>query len=259
MFRNIAELWRFRALVVALVGRHLSARYRGSMLGFIWSFLNPLCLIAVYALVFQYYIRFNSVDNYTFFMFTGLLPWIWFSSGLLEATASISGGGSLVTKAMFPAHVLPAVAVLTNLMNFVFALPLLFGFMLLCGLVPTVSMLILPVVLISQLLFMLGLAFALAAINVHFRDVQHILGNVMTLWFFLCPILYPSTVVPEALRFTLVLNPMATMTVMYHDVFFDGVLPDITSVVFTLSCACVTFLIGNLIFNHYRETFAELV
>ena len=133
MFRNVSELWKYRALIWALVGRHLRARYRGSILGFLWSFLNPLCLIAVYSLVFQYYIRFNDVQHYSLFMFAGMLPWIWFSSGLLEATGSISGGGSLVTKAMFPPHILPMVSVLTNLANFIFAIPLLFGFMLVAG------------------------------------------------------------------------------------------------------------------------------
>jgi len=100
--RILSELWRFRALVWALVCRHLNARYRGSTLGFIWSFLNPMCLIAVYSLVFRYYVRFESVPHYTLFMFAGLLPWLWFSSGLLEAVGSISAGGSLITKAMFP-------------------------------------------------------------------------------------------------------------------------------------------------------------
>ena len=130
MGRTIYELWRYRALVAALVLRHLRARYRGSVLGFVWSFLNPLCLIAVYSLVFRYYIRFEDVEHYTLFLFTGLLPWIWFSSGLIEATSAISSGGSLITKAMFPAHILPIVAVITNLAHFMFAIPLLLVVML---------------------------------------------------------------------------------------------------------------------------------
>jgi ABC-type polysaccharide/polyol phosphate export permease len=130
MKRIAKEIWKFRALIWALVSRHLKARYRGSLLGFFWSFLNPLFLIGVYSLVFKYYIRFQDQENYTVFMFTGLLPWIWFSSGLLESTNSISGGGSLITKAIFPAHVLPIVSVLTNLIHFIFAIPLLILIML---------------------------------------------------------------------------------------------------------------------------------
>lgn len=259
MLRNVAEMWRFRTLISALVSRHLNARYRGSVLGFVWSFLNPLCLIGVYALVFKYYIRFNEVEHYTLFLFAGLLPWIWFSTGMLEATASISSGGSLITKAMFPAHILPTVSVLTNLMNFLFAIPLLIGFMLFLGVMPTWNLAALPFVLLNEGIFLLGLSLALSALNVHFRDIQHILGNIITLWFFLCPILYPVHVIPEKMRFTLIFNPVALYTSMYHDIFIDGRLPELMPFIFTLAVACVTFLLGNMIFNRYREEFAELV
>ena len=259
MKRNLIELWRYRALVWALVCRHLNARYRGSVLGFIWSFLNPLCLIAVYSLVFQYYIRFHDVHHYTLFLFAGLLPWIWFSSGLLEATGAISGGGSLITKAMFPAHILPVVAVLTNLANFIFAIPLLLTFMLLTGITPSMSVLYLPLVIFLELVFLLGLGLALSALNVHYRDVQHILGNLMTLWFFLCPIIYPISNVPESFRFTLLLNPVALFTEMYQSIFLDGNSPQAMKLVLTAAVAGLSFIFGSAIFNRYREGFAELV
>jgi ABC-type polysaccharide/polyol phosphate export permease len=259
MTRNITEMWRFRALMMALVNRHLSSRYRGSILGFVWSFLNPLCLIAVYALVFKYYIRFDHVQNYTLFLFAGLLPWIWFSSGVLEATSSISSGGSLITKAMFPPHILPVVAVVTNFANYIFALPLLIGFMLFSGEVPTIAVLALPIVLVLQLIFMTGLSLGLSALNVYFRDIQHILANFMNLWFFVCPILYPESTVPARFKFTIILNPVAQLTRMYQQIFIEGVFPDMMSVFFTLTIACATFLVGNMLFNNYREGFAELV
>ncbi len=259
MKRNLVELWRYRALIWALVCRHLNARYRGSVLGFIWSFLNPLCIIAVYSLVFRYYIRFESVEHYTLFLFAGLLPWIWFSSGLLEATSAISSGGSLMTKALFPPQILPVVAVLTNLINFLFAIPLLLGFMLLVGISPGISFLSLPVVLFVELLFLLGLSLALSALNVHYRDIQHILGNLLTLWFFLCPIIYPITNVPERFRFTLTLNPVASFTAMYQDIFLNKTMPDWSHLGIVFCISLLTFMIGNFIFNRYREGFAELV
>lgn len=259
MIRNLIELWRYRALVAALVGRHLRARYRGSVLGFVWSFLNPLCLIAVYSLVFQYYIRFQDVEHYTLFLFTGLLPWIWFSSGLIEAICSISSGGSLITKAMFPPQILPLVAVLTNLCNFLFAIPLLLGFMLLCGVYPKASILFLPGVILIELLFLYGLGLLFAALNVRYRDVQHIMGNLITLWFFLCPILYPAENVPDAFRFTLWLNPVALFTKWYHQVFLEGTLPDGLSFLFAFLVSLLVFVVGNMVFNHFREEFAELI
>ncbi len=259
MFRNLSELWKFRSLIFALVSRHLRARYRGSLLGFLWSFLNPLCLIAVYSLVFQYYIRFNEVDKYSLFLFAGLLPWIWFSSGLLEATSSISGGGSLVTKAMFPAHILPVVSVLTNLANFLFAIPLLFLFMLAVGKSVEPSLLFLPLVIFIELIFLAGLSLAVSALNVHYRDIQHILGNLMTLWFFLCPIVYPASNVPEKFRFTLLLNPVAVFTEMYQGMFINGVSPQPEKLLLSACVAGIAWIAGCLVFNRYRESFAELV
>ncbi|MCC6221581.1 MAG: ABC transporter permease [Deltaproteobacteria bacterium] len=259
MNRNIRELWKYRALVWALLCRHLSARYRGSVLGFVWSFLNPLCLIAVYSLVFRFYIRFDDVENYTLFLFTGLLPWIWFSSGLLEATSAISSGGSLITKAMFPAHVLPIVAVLTNLMHFLFAIPILLGFMLVVGVNMSPSLISLPLVIAVELVFIAGLSLLLSALNVYYRDIQHILGNVMTLLFFLCPILYPVENIPAKFRFTIYLNPLALFTRMYHEIFLEGVFPAWNLLALVASIALLTFLMGNLVFNRYREGFAELV
>jgi ABC-type polysaccharide/polyol phosphate export permease len=259
MKRILFELWKYRALLWALVQRHLHARYRGSLLGFVWSFLNPLCLIAVYSLVFQYYIRFNSVENYTLFLFAGLLPWIWFSSGLLEATGSISGGGSLITKALFPPHILPLVAVLTNLIHFLLAIPLLLGFMLICGVLPGASLAMLPLVLFVETLFLAGLSLALAALNVHYRDVQHILGNLMTLWFFLCPILYPIETVPEKFRFTLLFNPVALFTEMYQAMFLHGAFPSMSSLAMTFGISLAMCFFGASVFNYYRDEFAELI
>lgn len=257
--RVVTELWRYRALLWALVCRHVNARYRGSMLGFVWSFLNPLCLIAVYSLVFQYYIRFDGTPHYTLFLFAGLLPWIWFSSGLIEATGAISGGGSLVTKAMFPPHILPIVSILTNLANFLFAIPLLIGVMLYSGIIPGAEILLLPVVILVELIFMAGLALGLSAINVHYRDVQHILGNVMSLWFFLCPIIYPVSNVPERFKATLLLNPVALFTEMYHAILLEGAMPQLDKLLFTAVIALTAFVIGAKVHYHYREGFAELV
>lgn len=259
MKRNLIELWKFRSLVAALIVRHLNARYRGSVLGFVWSFLNPLCLIAVYALVFKYYIRFDKVDHYTLFLFAGLLPWIWFSSALIESTSSISSGGSLISKALFPPHILPLVAVLTNMINFILALPLLLLFMLFSGVIPGLSFLALPVVIFIELVFLSGLGLLFSALNVHYRDIQHVLGNFMTLWFFLCPIIYPLESIPEQFRFTLLLNPVALFTQMYHGILLENSFPNIKFLILTSAIAGVTLLLGNFVFNRYREEFAELV
>ncbi len=259
MKRNLLEFWKYRGLILALVGRHLRARYRGSILGFVWSFLNPLCLLAVYSFVFLYYMRFDSIENYSLFLFVGLLPWLWFSSGLLESVGSISGGGNLITKSLFPPHILPLVSVLTNLVHFLLAIPVLILFMLFSGVMPQLSLAWFPLVVFIELIFLAGLALMFSALNVQFRDVQHVLGNVMTFWFFLCPILYSVATIPDKFKPTIYLNPVALYTIMYRRIFLEGVSPGAMEVCLGILFAVVTFVLGNWVFNKCRDEFAELV
>jgi ABC-type polysaccharide/polyol phosphate export permease len=259
MLNSLRELYRYRALVAALVARHLALRYRGSALGFLWSLLNPLCLMLVYTLVFKYYIRFNEVPNYTIFLFCGLLPWIWITSGLSEGASAIVTSGHLITKSMFPAHILPAVAVITSLVNFLLSLPMLFVFMLVLGVPMHASLVFVPVVIALQFLLLLGAAVGLGSLNVLFRDVQHLLANVLSFLFFLCPIVYPASSVPDRFRFTLSLNPFAQLTVMYHDLILDGVVPPALSFFYVALWVGAALLAGYLIFARYRESFAELL
>ncbi|RMD84182.1 MAG: ABC transporter permease [Candidatus Dadabacteria bacterium] len=253
------EIYNYKSLIFALTKRHLAQRYRGSLLGFLWSFINPLCLMLVYALVFKYYIRFSAVDHYAIFLFTGLLPWLWFVSSLTEGVGSIVASGHLVTKAMFPAHVLPLVAVLTNLVNFILSLPLLFVFMAFYGVDFYPTLFALPALIALQAVFTYGLGLALASLNVYYRDVQHILGNVLNFLFFLCPILYPVDVVPERLRFTLDFNPLAVFTTGYHKIILDGALPSLLSWAFLLFSSLCALVLGIAIYNKNHETFAELL
>jgi lipopolysaccharide transport system permease protein len=257
--QQIAEVWRFRTLVWALTRRHLAARYRGSMLGFLWSLLNPLALMLVYTLVFSFYMKVASMEHYAIFVFCGLLPWLWMTSGLNEGTSSIVSSGHLITKSMFPAQILPVVSVLVTMLHFLFALPILLLFMLVAGMPIPLTALGLPVLVALQFLFLVGLALTFAALNVRFRDVQHIVSNLLTFLFFLCPIVYPSSVVPEKFRFTLELNPFALFTVLYHQLIFEGVLPSLQSVGLLVVFVMLAVTIGSLVFSRHRESFAELL
>ena len=178
MIAHAAELYRFRALIWTLVLRELRARYRGSLLGFLWSFLNPLLLMLVYVLVFSVYLR-VPMHGYAVFLFSGLLPWLWFSSSLGHAAGVIVGSGALVKRILFPAEILPLVSVLSNMVNMLLSLPLLFAFLLVFGIRPGPTLLFLPVLLGLQLSLTAGLALALAALNVHLLDVEQILANVL--------------------------------------------------------------------------------
>ncbi len=253
------QLIQFKSLIWALVTRHLAMRYRGSLLGFLWSFLNPLCLMLVYSLVFRYYARMPGISNYTVFLFTGLLPWLWISSALSEATSSIASSGHLITKSMFPAHILPLVPVITNFINYLLSLPLLFIFMWIDEIPFHSTLLFLPVLLAVQFLTLQGLGLLLGSLNVYFRDIQHILGNLLTFLFFLCPILYTPANVPDQFRFSIDLNPLAQFTISYHALILDGVFPSLYSIAVMLGFMALSLIAGYMVFDRHSESFAELL
>lgn len=255
---HLSELWRHRALVAALAGRELKGRYRGSVLGFLWTFLNPLLLLCVYALVFSVYFR-VQMEHYAVFMFTGLLPWVFFSSSLIEGAGAITDGGSLVTKVMFPQQVLPAVKVVSNLANYILSLPILVAFLLASGVPVTKYFLAFPLVVVVHTLFTFALVLLLSCLNVFMRDTRHILNNLLTLWFFLTPILYPLTQVPERYRFLVYLNPASIFTLCYQDAFFWGRWPRWDFLGLMLLLSVVLLVLFIVVFEHYKEYFAEKI
>ena len=194
MLHNLARLGRYRGLIQSLVARELKARYRGSVLGFFWSFINPLLLLLVYSFVFKYVLpaKFKDVDHYELFLFCGLLPWTWFSSSLLESSGVLISGGNLIKKVLFPAEILPIVTVIANLVHFLLGLSILAVFLIYYQRpLYFVELAWFPVAVIVQLVFTLGCALLLSAVTVHFRDVRDILGHLITFWFFATPIIYP--------------------------------------------------------------------
>ena len=255
---HLRELYRYRGLVSSLVLRELKARYRGSLLGFLWTFLNPLMLLAVYALVFSVYFRIQ-MEHYAGFVFTGLLPWVWFSSSLLEGTTAIVSGGSLITKVLFPGQILPLVKVGANLLNYLLSLPILLIFLAVMGLSPGPVLVWLPLIVTAHLIFIAGLTLGMATLNVFLRDIQHILSNLVTLWFFLTPILYPLSQVPPAFRRWALLNPATLITLSYQDIFFYRRSPDLTHLAVFFLLALFTLVLGIVLFEHYKETLAEKI
>jgi ABC-type polysaccharide/polyol phosphate export permease len=256
--QHLVELLRYRSLINSLVGRELKARYRGSWLGFFWTFLNPLLLLAVYALVFNVYLRIR-MEHYAGFVFAGLLPWIWFASSLQEGATSITAGGSLVTKVIFPSQVLPLVRIFSNLINYLLGLPILFGFLWIMGVFQGWPLLWLPLILLIHLLFINGLVLMLATVNVFFRDIQHILANLLTLWFFLTPILYPISQVPPLFQKWVLLNPMTLFALAYQDLFFYNQMPNLRHLAVLWAVSLTLQGVGLLFFETYKETFAEKI
>lgn len=259
MLRHFRELYQYRGLLLSLVQRELKARYRGSVLGFFWTFLNPTLQMLVYALLFSVYMR-QKMENYTFFMFVGLLPWNWFASSLSGGASSISDRRDLMTKVRFPAQVLPTTVVVTNLSNYILSLPLMVGLGLLFGVWPSWHVVAFPVVLFTQLCFTLAVVYILSALNVRFRDLQHIVLNILMMWFFLTPVLYSVTTIPAQYRPLMIFtNPMAVLVTSYQAIFYEHRLPDALPLMALLSASLLLLWLASQIFESRREEFAESI
>jgi len=264
MLANLRRLVRYRGLIQTLVVRELKARYRGSILGFFWSFFNPLLLLLVYTLVFSVILpgfRGGDLEPYALFLFCGLLPWTWFSSAVLEASQSLISSGNLIKKVLFPAEILPIVSVIANMFHFFFALPIL-GLFLLFYARPlnVVELVWFPVVVMIQLMLTLALGLGLSALTVHFRDLRDILGNLLTLWFFATPIIYPMTELPGRMKFFMDFNPFAHLAVSYQEIlFYDGPFGHWRWLLALAALSVVLFVACYALFDRLRDSFAEEV
>ncbi len=265
MFEVARCLIRYRGLLWTLVQRELRARYRGSVLGFLWSLINPLLLLGVYSFVFSVILPRDvvEVEPYGVFLVTGLFPWIWVSTSLLEGCSSLTGNSALIRKAVFPVEVLPAVAVVANLMHFLLALPIVAVALIVGRLlgypIAGWTVVLLPVVLVIEAVMVAGLVFALSALNVHFKDVRDLLGNVLVLLFFLAPIIYTLNDLPSNFARFVQLNPMTWFTVAIQDLLFHGRLPEAEAWLIMAAIAAVSWALGASLFSRLSDTLAEAV
>ena len=263
MLANLQHLLRYRALIQSLVARDLKARYRGSVLGFFWSFVNPLLLLLIYTFIFTVVMpaAHPGLEPYALFMFCGILPWTWFSSSLLESSNVLIAGGNLIRKVLFPAEVLPIVTVFAGLMHFFLGLPILALFFVYYRVpVTPTDLLWLPVIVLVQLVLTLGLALILSALTVHFRDVRDLLANVVTLWFFATPIVYPLSQVPGTVRRLLNLNPFTHLAVAYQEVLFvPGPYTHWPRLLALGAVSIAVLAFGYFVFDRLRDTLAEEV
>lgn len=268
MINRTVELFQYRELIRNLVIRDLKVRYKNSVLGILWSLLNPLLMTIVFTVVFTLLLR-NDTPNYPVFFMCGYLPWSFLSESVMGGTNSIVGNAHLIKKVYFPREVLPLSDVLSGLVNFLLALLVIFGMILVFRVGLTASVLLLPVVIVAQVLFTLGLVFFLSTANVFYRDTQHIMRVVMQAWFFLTPIFYPIDIIPESatvLGITIELqlwvrrlNPMASLIASYRDILLRGAVPGLDFLFRTIITCLAVFVIGYLVFCRYSKVFGEEV
>jgi lipopolysaccharide transport system permease protein len=255
-------LIRYRALVLSLVSRELKARYRGSVLGFLWSFVNPLLLLATYTLVFTLILpnRQPDIQPFFLFLFCGILPWTWFQASLAESSSVLIASANLIKKVLFPAEVLPTVCVLANLAHLLLGLPILLAILAFEGRLASTALL-LPLPMLVQLVLTLGLSLFLSALTVHFRDLQSILSHVLHLWFFATPVIYSYAQIAEGtpLRQALRLNPMTHVIVTYQQMLFHGNVDHWRGLFLALLVGLLAFAAGAFLFDRLRDTLPEEV
>ena len=268
MIGRITELYQYRELIRNLVIRDLKVRYKNSALGVLWSLHNPLSMTRVFTVVFTLMLE-SGIEDYPVFFMCGYLPWGFLSASLTGSTNSVVGNAHLIKKVYFPREVLPLSEVLSNLVNFLLALIVLFGMILVFQVKLTPAVLLLPVIILAQVLFTLGLSFFLATANVFYRDTEHILQVLMQAWFFLTPVFYPITILPESSQILGMtvniqlwarrLNPMASLVASYRDILYRGVPTGLDFLFRTVVTCVVVFVIGYLVFCRFSRSFGEEV
>lgn len=254
--REYSALFSHREILKNLVLRNLRVRYKGSILGFLWAFLNPLLTMLVLYLVFSQIMRIE-IQQYPLFLLSALLPWSFFAASLTDAAHSIIDNANLVKKVAFPREILPISYVLSNFVNLLFGLAALLFVLAIFRAQALRIIYFLPMVLIIHLVFTVGLALFVSCANVYFRDTGHILGIVLMFWFYLTPVFYSLDMVPHNLRSIYLLNPMVLIITMYRNCLFEGKVSSMINISVVLLVVTITLLFGYFIFRRYESSFAK--
>lgn len=252
------ELYQYRELLKTNVQKEIRGKYKGSFLGVLWSFLNPLLMVLVYALVFPYIMRTN-VDNYLVYLITGVIPWNFFTTCITTGCNCVWINGGIIKKVYFPREILPISVVAAGLINFLISCVIILLFVLFGGIGFSIQLLWLPLIAIIQSALSLGLLFILSAINVYVRDIEYLVGFLLNLLFYATPILYTADMFPESIRWVLYLNPMTTIIESYRNIFYYQQSPALTSLMIVFAVSFLILIIGYLIFKKLERGFAEEV
>lgn len=253
----VKELWEYREMISSLVKRDLRSRYKGSVLGFLWMFLNPLLQLCVYTIVFSVIMR-MGIDKFYLFMFVALVPWLFFSTCLSGGTSVIFAQQDMVKKIYFPRDVLPISFVVSQFVNMLFSFIIIFVVVFLSGVgVNPVALLYLPLIMLIQFVLCLGITYLVSALSVYFRDLQHIMGIISMAWMYLTPIIYPVEMVPERFINLFYLNPMTTIVIAYRDILYYKQVPEMSTLANAVLMGVGILIIGRIVFSKLQRGFVE--
>ena len=253
IFKN---LYQYRELLKTNVQKEIRGKYKNSFLGILWSFLNPLLQIAVYAIVFPL-ILINNQPNYVIFLCVALIPWTFFTTCIQQSAATMIQNGNIIKKVFFPIEILPISVVTSGAVNFIISTVIIFAFVLFSGMGITKYVLFYPVILLVQYLLQLGLSFIVSSVTVYLRDLEHLIGVALQLLFYATPIVYAAENIPEDFKFIIAYNPMTYIINGYRDIFYNQTCPDFQSLGIMFLIAIVLCVVGYIIFNKLQKGFAE--
>lgn len=255
--RLLKELWEYREMIISLVKRDLKSRYKGSVLGFFWMFLNPLLQLCVYTVVFSIIMRMN-IDKFYLFLFVALVPWIFFSTCLSAGTGVIFSQQDMVKKIYFPREVLPLSFTISQFVNMLLCFVVIFVVVFFSGItISPIALLCLPLVMIIEFILCLGVTYLVSALNVYFRDLEYIMGIISMAWMYMTPVMYPVDMVPEKFQKLFYLNPMTTIVTAYRDILYYGRVPEMRTLLNAVIMGVLVLIIGQLTFSKLQKHFVE--
>lgn len=256
MFKIFKNLYNYRELLKTNVKKEIRGKYKNSFLGVIWSFLNPLLQIMVYAIVFPLILR-NTQENYVIFLCCGLIPWTFFSTAISRSAFTMVENGNILKKVYFPREILPISIVTSETVNFLISTLIIIGFVIFGGLGITKYIIFYPIVLLAQYLLLIAISFIVSSISVYVRDLQHLIGVALQLLFYAAPVVYAPNVIPENFKWILNINPMTYIINGYRDIFYNQTAIELKPLIILIACSIIACIVGYWIFNKLQKGFAE--
>lgn len=250
------ELYQYRELLKTSIKKDIRGKYKGSFLGVIWSFVNPLLMVLVYAIVFPFILKVKE-DNYLIFLIVGIIPWNFFTTSINQGVTSILHNANIIKKVYFPREILPISVVTSALVNFLISCLIIFIFLIFSGVGFSWYILLLPLIIFIQYMLSLSIVFVLSAINVYIRDAEYIVNFIIMMAFYVTPILYTPTLFPNNFRWVLNINPMTHIINGYRDILYYQQLPNMWILTLVGISSLFLVFIGYRIFNRLEKGFAE--
>lgn len=257
MKEHLKEIFDYQDMINSFVRRDLRGKYKGSVLGFLWTFINPLCQMIVYTIVFSVIVR-NDLEQFYVYMITGMVPWLFFDMALRQGTCCVRYQGELVKKIYFPREVLPIACVTSNFINMLFCFLIVFIVLLISGVGVRLQVLVwLPLVMGIEYLLVLGFTLLVSAGTVYLKDLEHIVSVLLMAWIYLTPILYPVSMIPDTILWIFRMNPMTAVIEAYHAVLYWKKSPDASGLFYAFLFGVVLLAVSEAVFVKLSDHFAE--